>query len=373
MHSFKLISDTDLLFRKLPEVHYDLYELITKNKFHNLHEKIIEQINMGNYTTNEFGVILQQLFSEIGDPHTRIEPDYHPRPIRFEWINGKFYAFVVPYIEKEFLYKEVLSVDGIDIKDFVGKPLKYLVYENDEGQKLAIADALSNIPLIKFVSKDRGQTVIYSFKGGKTLRVGFSAKNRSADQKGAASTKGNEFLNMRDNYFVRNETGNLYLRYARCREDENYPIKELKSDIQRILKEKPDKILVDIRNNSGGNSSLFMPILETLKMYVDTTKPKVYGLINRKVFSSGVLNTHQMKEILHATLVGQPCAQGVNHYGEVKTFSLPNSRLTVQYSTKYFKIIEDDSTIIQPDVHIEPTIEDYKKGRDVVKEWCESN
>ena len=80
-----------------------------------------------------------------------------------------------------------------------------------------------------------------------------------------------------------------------------------------------------------------------------------------------------MKDICKATLVGQPTAQGVNHFGEVKTFRLPNSRVTIQYSTKYFRIIEDDSSTIQPDVHIEPSIKDYKNGRDVVNEWCENN
>lgn len=80
-----------------------------------------------------------------------------------------------------------------------------------------------------------------------------------------------------------------------------------------------------------------------------------------------------MKYKLGATLVGQPTGQGVNHYGEVKNIELPSTNVEVQYSSKYFKIIDDDSNTIKPDVYIEPTVEDFRNGNDVVLKYCLEN
>lgn len=115
---------------------------------------------------------------------------------------------------------------------------------------------------------------------------------------------------------------------------------------------------------------MFNPVIDILQKYISKNSVQVYCLINRRVFSSGVLNTYDMKYELGAVLVGQPTGQGVNHYGEVKYFYLPNTQIEVQYSTKYFKIIEDNSITIKPDVFIEPSVDNYKEGNDVVLNYC---
>jgi hypothetical protein len=88
------------------------------------------------------------------------------------------------------------------------------------------------------------------------------------------------------------------------------------------------------------------------------------------VFSSGVLNTYEMKQKFNATLVGQPTGQGVNHFGETKTFKLPNSKIKIKYSSKFFQLIDDTANSIKPDIVIEPTIDDYLTGNDPVINYC---
>lgn len=172
------------------------------------------------------------------------------------------------------------------------------------------------------------------------------------------------------NYYAEYREQALYFKYSRCKEDEDYPFTKLFTDLDKILDLNPKKIIVDLRNNQGGNSSLFDPISKILRAYINKKKPQVFCLINRRVFSSGVLNTHEMKYKLGALLVGQPTGQGVNHYGEVKTFKLPNTKIEVQYSSKFFKLIEDNATTIKPDILIEPTIDDYMNGKDPVLNYC---
>ena len=62
---------------------------------------------------------------------------------------------------------------------------------------------------------------------------------------------------------------------------------------------------------------------------------------------------------------GAPTGGRPNSYGNVRTLFLPNSRLQVGYSTRYFRLIEgSDPPSLMPDLAVEPTIEDLRTGRD---------
>ena len=70
-------------------------------------------------------------------------------------------------------------------------------------------------------------------------------------------------------------------------------------------------------------------------------------------------------------LVGKPTGGAINHYGEVKTFTLPESGLYASYSTKLF--IQDKNAApgsIMPDVLVEFTVDDLRSGHDVQTAAC---
>ena len=60
-------------------------------------------------------------------------------------------------------------------------------------------------------------------------------------------------------------------------------------------------------------------------------------------------------------MIGEPSGGKPNCYGEILRFNLPNSKFSVSYSTKYYKLIDDDNVdALYPDKMVEETIEDYK-------------
>ena len=72
---------------------------------------------------------------------------------------------------------------------------------------------------------------------------------------------------------------------------------------------------------------------------------------------------------LGAVLVGTPTGGKPNSYGDVSTFSLPNSGLQVGYSTKYFRLREgEDPPSVAPEVTVETTLADVRSGRDPLLE-----
>jgi hypothetical protein len=370
MKKIDLIKDVEYLLKKLPKVHKDLYALITKEKFLEVGNSIIENIKSKEFKKKNFILTLLPLFSAIKDTHTTIYTIGNKTPVYLEWVNGDYFPFVIDLPNKDLLLTKLIKVDGLSLYEYFSKVENYLVFDNDEIKKNQFSRALSDANLIKYFSKSNEKGVEYTFVGGKSIKIKPLPRGKYVDQKSIYWIEGNEFLAMRQNYYVNDKNGNFYFKYTRCREDEKYPFEKLFEDIEEQLKSNPKKLIIDLRNNQGGDSSLFNPIIDIFKSYIKKSKPKIYCLINRSVFSSGVLNTYDMKYKLGATLVGQPTGQGVNHYGEVKYICLPNTKVEVQYSSKYFKIVEDDSNIIKPDVYIEPTVEDYRNGNDVVLKYC---
>jgi C-terminal processing protease CtpA/Prc len=124
-----------------------------------------------------------------------------------------------------------------------------------------------------------------------------------------------------------------------------------------------ETIIVDLRYNGGGNSLVLRPFLKALEERPDLD---VTTLIGRQTFSSALMNAIQLDEA-GATLIGEPTGGRPNHYGEVRPFRLPNSGLPIFYATRYFRELEDrDPASLEPDIAVDPTIEDQLAGRDAV-------
>ena len=140
------------------------------------------------------------------------------------------------------------------------------------------------------------------------------------------------------------------------------------------LNDKPvDKLIFDMRYNGGGNSSQGTEFVErlaqTLKQHPQVA---VYVVLGRDTCSSAILNAMDFKQLTNAVFVGEETAGKPNHFGEVRSFQLPSSKVLVNYSTKYFKRSEKEIETIEPDMSIEMSFADFKKGGDPVFEWIKS-
>ena len=125
-----------------------------------------------------------------------------------------------------------------------------------------------------------------------------------------------------------------------------------------------------MRYNGGGNSSQGWKFIEKLAAFRKKHRHlKIYVVLGRDTFSSAILNAMSFKWMTKATFIGEETAGKPNHFGEVKNFQLPNSKLYVMYSTKYFKQIKKETNTIKPDVPIEMSFSDFTKGIDPVFEW----
>ncbi|GHT75321.1 hypothetical protein AGMMS50262_10280 [Bacteroidia bacterium] len=93
-------------------------------------------------------------------------------------------------------------------------------------------------------------------------------------------------------------------------------------------------------------------------------KGVLYVIIGRQTFSSAIINTMDFKKETKAIILGEETGGMPNHYGEVRSFTLPVSGITVQYSTKYFQHIEEKLNTITPDIKAGYNFNDYINGID---------
>jgi hypothetical protein len=83
-------------------------------------------------------------------------------------------------------------------------------------------------------------------------------------------------------------------------------------------------------------------------------------------------NAVDLRQQLRAVLVGEPTGARPNQYQESGGFILPNSRLRVNVSTRYYRFQEEDTPGVLPDYHIAPSWDDWLSGRDSVLEWVQT-
>ena len=80
-------------------------------------------------------------------------------------------------------------------------------------------------------------------------------------------------------------------------------------------------------------------------------------------FSSAVDNASELRHSLQATLVGEKAGETPGGYGEVKFLTLPNSKLVVQYTTKFSEPGKEGGALA-PDVEAPRKLADSLAGRD---------
>src|SRR5215471_4479819 len=146
-------------------------------------------------------------------------------------------------------------------------------------------------------------------------------------------------------------------------------MKEVKTparELFRFIRERdPDKLIIDLRQNPGGNyfhglHSLIEPIARLAGI---NRKGHLFVLIGPLTGSAAIVNASQFHTKTQAILVGEPIGAKPTEYTELRTMKLPNTQLVVGYSVRFYDFAWDKDNVIRPDQEIRPTWEDAVNGR----------
>lgn len=381
-----LTEDITYFKQELPKRHKNLFSIITKEEFNDLTDQLIDKID--RLSNKQVFVELNKIAASVGDAHTTINIwDGYNYPLQFWIFDGNVYVVNADTSLEKMMFSQILKIDGVDI-DIVIEQLKTLISHENESWVLSMLPGYLQSPVYMYglgIVQNENEAVFTVQKDGEvedftvsTLEYGISANfvNKNTED---------NLIGIYDKYYDYEYLPDykaLCFEYNVCADMDSQRFADFNKEMfDTIEKNDVEKIIIDLRNNSGGNSEILNPFTKRLKSYIaGNANVKVYILVGRNTFSSGMFAIYRVKESApKAISVGESTGGALDCYGEVKTINLPNSQIPISYSTKYFEFSKnfsyknDGVGTFLPDISVQPTIEDYKSGTDVVLEYVLAN
>jgi hypothetical protein len=181
------------------------------------------------------------------------------------------------------------------------------------------------------------------------------------------------YLRQPDSYYwfdTLRDSSVVYVKYSACTEMRDRSFASFTSDLFDVIdSQPPDKLIIDIRSNGGGSSAIAQPLIAGIGMRPSINREgHLFVIIGRETFSSAILNAISFRSETSAILVGEATGGKPNHFGEIRFFTLPNSRVPITYSTKYFRMAAEDTPSLFPDIEVGTSFSDLMGCRDPVLE-----
>lgn len=366
---------------QLPKLHKNLFSNITKEQWNNRLDKLKE--NIDQLTDSQVRVEMMKTIASVGDGHTSTYTTAISFfPFYFVWLKDGIFCEAATSSQKEAFCNKLVAIGGIGIDKAIEMVTECVSHDNEYGLQdsltywLTDVDVLTGLGIIKDTNN-----AIYTFEDKTGKRIDVSARAYSSwglvswdkDDKYEDIIRTNPPIfrsNARYNYWVDYfpQYSLVYIQYNRCRSYTDYSFSEFINDIKEFFDEKtPSKLVIDMRQNGGGSSSVMAPLLDWVTTSYVNKPDKLFVVTGKGTFSSAVINSVQLKQSTEATFVGEPTGGKPNHFGEVNYFSLEKAKMNVFYSTKFFKIYYDNKVdALYPDDIIETTSEQYFSGIDPI-------
>lgn len=129
----------------------------------------------------------------------------------------------------------------------------------------------------------------------------------------------------------------------------------------------PDKLVLDVRLNNGGDNTLLAPILAGIQQRKSISqKPHLFVITGPTSYSAAQNFVNRISLIAQPIFVGEPTGENVNSYGDPSIFQLPNSHIPFGMSTRFWQDMpaSDTRSATVPDISAPMTLDDYINNRD---------
>lgn len=358
-------------------------------------------------TIDEFLLQLQQFVSKIGDAHTLVTTGENGErrilPIMLNWVEDEL--VVTKSLSSNFeLGESVIRIGKLDVEVVNEKLGKFVSAENQYWSKQMVSQLLLDETYLKFLDVVEEGEVPLTVKGqnGETrveLVEPLSLERIMAlrDQDKNAQWYGWEI-------FEEEQVGYYFL--SQCIVSEGYE-KSVTDFFKNVIEQNINKVVLDLRDNGGGNSHVMYPFLQHLpvkfirefevqlkyseeasnqngyeqksgkeafagRLHKNVIKEptfngELYVLVNNRTFSAAT----DFATIIHdnslGIVVGEPTGGAPSAFGDLILVDVPNSKFILAVSHKEFlrpnKSFLNDNTL-HPNILIKKTTEDIHKQQD---------
>jgi hypothetical protein len=403
----KAIGDIEYMIKTIEEVHYNPYFTVPKEQLRQNKEALIRSFDKDSIPLKQFVAVGMKIAAQMSGGHTAMDwrspkilselKTYQFIPFTGKLVDNNQYFLVtssaIPAIKKGAF---IQSVNGISIVELYKECMSYLggieSYKNTSCEQ--------RFPLYLFFTE----------KVSAPYSIGLTDSDKKVETPGMEIMEFTSFITQNEpkkNYtFEILEVGVGLISYNSCTNDKIFK-GFLEKTFKTIKKKHISKLIIDIRENSGGNSSLNDRLLsyitkkayrqssgrywkvskqsklayqqnsyekmsgkKFMKQYVESenqsviesfnkelTRPrrpqnyfkgKTCFLIGPNTFSSANFLADAVKIYELSTLIGLATGEYTNDFGEQLNFTLPNSGNYIYVSSTYDIGANGNASLFEP-------------------------
>lgn len=337
-----------------------------------------------NLNTNIINGYIEELVAYTGDGHSYVSgraTRYGDYPYFVDWFSGGLYITKVEESHKHLLGARVIAFDetGIEKADLLMRPYSPSVNKSSFKRENIYLYRHPGLLHAAGISQKPDEVTL-----GLELREGRRIKQLFRDTKDANYVALSEANTVKAPLYRQQqakahwfkylaETNTVYVHYGMVVEDEKGDIRRLTQKVMNALdSHKADKLIIDIRDNGGGNSYLNASLIGAITKHQGINqRGKLFVLTNRNTFSAAINFAGNMEIKTKALFVGEKVGDTSTFPGESgpqASFQLPNSQIVVNLSFSEWNATfdYDERDAIGLDIPVYISIEDFISGRDPV-------
>lgn len=380
-------ADLRFMAAEMKARHANLYHQVSREQFDAAVADLDRQIP--TLQRNQIIVGMMRIAAMIGDGHTRVEPRKDPAfgfpslPLKLYWFDDGIYVRAVAPGQRDLLGARVEAVGGVPIGEAIRRTSTLVSQETLSGPRLFVPLYLAMPDVLQAVglSDSRSAATLTLSRNGKrwTARVpvGEVAPLWPGDTDISLVTP-EGWLDARTgprpawlqaplelHRLVSLDDGKVLYAQLNMVADTNE--ETLDAFGRRIVDQaratNPRAVVLDLRLDQGGNGDLRNGLVSSL-IRAEDDDTRLFVLTGRGTFSASQFILDDLDRLTHAVFIGEPASARPTGYGDAFKSLMPNSRIAVRTSIKYWQSGQDMRPYIPIDIAPPLTFADYVAGRD---------
>lgn len=382
-------KDLDFLNKKIQREFATFYPDIKSDFDTNINQLKSKLPELNN---SEIAISIGQLLAKLRDGHTELSilqsnANFNRLPIALYFFNEGLYIYAAHEAYSAHIGSRITHIEDTPISDVFNQLKTIMTYDNDYEilhagpSYIGTPKVLSFLGVIKdentirmTLEKDTSDTTIINIESVSISQYNegpwlyyLEMNNIERPLKDKHSDKYYWF-----EYLDADQA--MYFNFKRTSNQKGQP--SIKKTVSNLFKEidkvKAKKLIIDLRNNNGGNYNKSRPLIKAIKEHEYLNKKgNVFVITGRRTFSAAMVTSIFLKQETNAQLVGEISRAHPNKCDNNEYLELPNSKLSVEYTTKVKKHWSElgDLDHVPVDKEIPVRFADYKIGVDPVMNY----
>jgi hypothetical protein len=396
-------GDLEFVSEKLPESHANLFHTLSRKEFDNALASLSGRLPALNHT--QAIVELATIVASVSDGHTRLtlpisqdggffqghtstplpnnsDMFFHHYPIRLYLYEDGLFVRRISNEYANYASAKVLRIGSLSSQQAIDAVSSTIHKDNSQQLKqllpsrLVIPEVLHALGVVNDVNH---ATFLLQTQDGSSHEL-VLAPVAESDQ--LVWTNAVDSLAVKPPYLTRpdahfwfeyREAEKLvYLQFNEVYDTELETLAAFSKRLEQYINDNDvEKLVVDLRFNTGGDNTLNSSLLHALIRSPKLRDPgSLFAITGRATFSAAMMFALDLEKHTNVIFVGEATGGKPNHYGDSRKLQLPNSGLTIRASSLYWQYggPKDFRNELAPHIPIAMSSMDYLQGHDPAME-----